>query len=143
MNRIIKLLVFAFVLYLIDSPSANGQEASSFQGYFNAELSVGQIGDAKNFEYKSIGLATGYGKMINNSSYFGLGVKPNYISSDGDFEGFFMPIYGEYKYQPIIEAKIRGFGGIRVGYSPFSKKGAYARIGGYYPQPKMGIQFGH
>ena len=130
MKRFIRILVFMFALCVIDHPTANGQNTNDYQGSINAEFSVGLTGYAKDFSYKSIGLAAGYGKMINNSSYVGLGLKPNYLFSDDDFDGFFLPVYGEYKYQPISEAGVRGFGNARLGYSPISKKGMYAHLGG-------------
>lgn len=80
--------------------------------------------------------------MVSNSSYIGIGVKPNYTFSNDDFEGFFMPIYGEFMYQPLSDAGVRGFGNVRLGYSPFSKKGLYAHIGGgiiIYQKWKLGI----
>lgn len=117
-------------LLLIGNLKANGQNRNDYQGSINAEFSVGLAGYAKDDEYKAIGLAAGYGKMINYSSYIGIGIKPNYTFSDGDFDGFFMPIYGEYKYQPISDAGVRGFGNVRIGYSPISKKGMYAHLGG-------------
>ena len=68
--------------------------------------------------------------LNDEATYITLGIKPNYIFSNGDFDGFFMPIYAEYRYQPISEAGVRGFGNARIGYSPVSKKGMYAHIGG-------------
>ena len=129
MNKKISFIFFMFAL-LLGCLKADGQNNNEYQGSINAEFSVGLTGYAKDYSYKSIGIAAGYGKMINNSSYVGLGIKPNYIFSDGDFDGFFMPIYGEYKYQPISDAGVRGFGNVRIGYSPISKKGMYAHIGG-------------
>ena len=122
MNKNISILFITLALFLIGFSEANGQNRDGYQGSINAEFSIGLTGDAKDFSYKSIGLAAGYGKTINNSSYIGIGVKPNYTFSDDDHEGFFMPIYGEYKYQPLSDAGIRGFGNVRIGYSPFSKK---------------------
>ena len=107
MKRLIQILVFMFALCIIDHPVANGQNTNRYQGSINAEFSVGLAGYAKDYSYKSIGLAAGYGKMMNNSSYLGIGLKPNYTFSDGDFDGFFLPIYGEYKYQPISETGVR------------------------------------
>lgn len=130
MNKNISILFFTLALFLIGSPKAKGQSINDYLGSINAEFSVGLAGYAKDFSYKSIGIAAGYGKMINNSSYAGLGIKPNYTFSDGDFNGFFMPIYGEFKYQPISEAGVRGFADARLGYSPVSKMGMYAHIGG-------------
>ena len=130
MNKNILILFFTLALFLIGLPEANGQNSNEYQGSINAEFSIGLAGYAKDYSYKSIGIAAGYGKMINTSSFVGLGIKPNYIFSDGDFDGFFMPIYGEYKYQPISDAGVRGFGNARIGYSPISKKGMYAHIGG-------------
>lgn len=130
MNRIIQILPFVFALYVSGCLITQGQNINNYQGSINAEFSIGLAGDAKDYEYKSIGVAASYGKMINNSSFIGIGVKPNYTFSDGDFDGFFMPIYGEYRYQPISEAGVRGFGKARIGYSPFSKRGMYAYIGG-------------
>ena len=129
MNKKISFIFFMFAL-LLGCLKADGQNNNEYQGSINAEFSVGLTGYANDYSYKSIGIAAGYGKMINNSSYVGLGIKPNYIFSDGDFDGFFMPIYGEYKYQPISDAGVRGFGNVRIGYSPISKKGMYAHIGG-------------
>lgn len=130
MNKNISILFFTLALFLIGSSKANGQDRNNYQGSINAEFSIGLTGYAKDYSYKSIGIAAGYGKMINNSSFVGFGIKPNYIFSDGDFDGFFMPIYTEYKYQPISEAGVRGFGNVRIGYSPVSKKGMYAHVGG-------------
>ena len=130
MNMKISFKFFMFALLLIGYLKADGQNTNDYQGSINAEFSVGLTGYASDFKYKSIGIATSYGKMINNSSYIGIGIKPNYIFSDGDYDGFFMPIYGEYKYQPISDAGVRGFGNVRIGYSPISKKGMYAHIGG-------------
>lgn len=129
MNIRISFIFFMFAL-LIGNLKANGQNRNDYQGSINAEFSVGLAGYAKDDKYKAIGLAAGYGKMINNSSYIGIGIKPNYTFSDGDFDGFFMPIYGEYKYQPISDGGVRGFGNVRIGYSPISKKGMYAHLGG-------------
>lgn len=129
MNKKISFIFFMFAL-LLGCLKADGQNNNEYQGSINAEFSVGLTGYASDYKYKSIGIATGYGKIINNSSYIGIGIKPNYIFSDGDFDGFFMPIYGEYKYQPISDAGVRGFGNVRIGYSPISKKGMYAHIGG-------------
>jgi hypothetical protein len=142
MNKSILILLFTFVLFLIGFPKANGQNRNGYQGSINAEFSIGLTGDAKDYSYKSIGLAAGYGKMINNSSYIGLGAKPNYTFSDDDHDGFFMPIYGEYKYQPLSDAGVRGFGNVRIGYSPFSKKGVYAHLGGgiiIYQKWELGV----
>ena len=130
MNKKISVLYFTLTLFLIGFLEANGQDRNNYQGSINAEFSVGLTGYAKDYSYKSIGLAAGYGKMINNSSFVGFGIKPNYIFSDDDFDGFFMSIYTEYKYQPISETGVRGFGNFRIGYSPVSKKGMYAHIGG-------------
>ena len=130
MNKSISILFLTLALFLIGFPKANGQNRNGYQGSINAEFSIGLAGYAKDYSYKSIGLAAGYGKMINNSSLVGLGIKPNYIFSNGDFDGFFMPIYAEYRYQPISETGVRGFGNARIGYSPVSKKGMYAHIGG-------------
>ena len=130
MNKNISVIFFTLALFLIGSSKANGQDRNEYQGSINAEFSVGLTGYAKDYSYKSIGIAAGYGKMINNSSFFGFGIKPNYIFSDGDFDGFFMPIYAEYKYQPISDAGVRGFGNARIGYSPISNKGMYTHIGG-------------
>ena len=130
MNRIFSTLVFIIGLFVFGCPFALGQDTKVYQGSINVEFSVGLTGYAKDDAYKSAGLAAGYGKMIDNSSYIGLGIKPNYIFSDGDFDGFFMPIYGEYKFQPINDAGVRGFGNARIGYSPIAKKGMYAHIGG-------------
>ena len=130
MNNNISVIFFTLTLFLIGFSKANGQDRNEYQGSINAEFSVGLTGYAKDYSYKSIGIAAGYGKMINNSSFIGFGIKPNYIFSDGDFDGFFMPIYAEYKYQPISEAGVRGFGNARIGYSPVSKKGMYGHIGG-------------
>ncbi|MBQ6079551.1 MAG: hypothetical protein IJK93_04640 [Muribaculaceae bacterium] len=130
MNKSISTILFTLALFLIVSAKAKGQTTNDYQGSINAEFSVGLTGYAKDYSYKSIGFAAGYGKTINNSSYIGIGLKPNYIFSDGDFDGFFMPIYGEYKYQPISEAGVRGFCDARIGYSPISKMGLYAHIGG-------------
>ena len=130
MNKHISVIFFTVALFLIGFSKANGQDRNGYQGSINAEFSVGLTGYAKDFSYKSIGIAADYGKMINNSSFVGFGIKPNYIFSDGDFDGFFMPIYAEYKYQPICDAGVRGFGNARIGYSPISKKGMYAHIGG-------------
>ena len=142
MNRFIHIVVFSFILCFWGQSIAQAQVTNSYQGSINAEFSIGLTGDAKDFSYKSIGLAAGYGKTINNSSYIGIGVKPNYTFSDGDHEGFFMPIYGEYKYQPLSDAGIRGFGNVRIGYSPFSKKGVYAHLGGgiiIYQKWELGV----
>lgn len=130
MNRIIHILPFVIALYIFGCLIAHSQNINSYQGSINAEFSIGLTGYAKDYGYKSIGVAASYGKMINHSSFIGIGVKPNYTFSDGDFDGFFMPIYGEYKYQPISDAGVRGFGKARIGYSPFSKRGMYAHIGG-------------
>lgn len=130
MNKNNLILLFTLALFFMSFPKANGQNNNEYQGSINAEFSIGLAGYAKDYSYKSIGLAAGYGKMLNNSSFVGLGIKPNYIFSDEDFDGFFMPIYGEYKYQPISEAGVLGFGDARIGYSPISKKGMYAHIGG-------------
>ena len=129
MNKIIAILFFVFALLFIGSLKANGQDRNDYHGSVNAEFLVGVTGYAKDYSYKSVGIAAGYGKMMNNSSYIGMGIKPNYIFSDGDFDGFFMPVYGEYKFQPISEAGVRGFGDARIGYSPVSKKGMYAHLG--------------
>ena len=142
MNKSSLILLFTFVLFLIGFPEANGQNRNGYQGSINAEFSVGLTGYAKDYSYKSIGLAAGYSKMINNSSAVGFGIKPNYIFSDGDFDGFFMPIYAEYRYQPISDAGVRGFGNVRIGYSPVSKKGMYAHIGGgiiIYQKWELGV----
>lgn len=142
MNRFIHIVVFSFIFCFGGQSIAQAQVTNSYQGSINAEFSIGLAGHAKDFSYKSIGLAAGYGKMINNSSYIGIGVKPNYTFSDDDFEGFFMPIYGEYKYQPLSDAGVRGFGNARIGYSPFSKKGMYAHIGGgiiIYQKWELGV----
>ena len=142
MKKDISVLLLTFALFLIGLPKANGQNRNGYQGSINAEFSIGLTGYAKDYSYKSIGLAAGYGKIINNSSYIGIGIKPNYTFSDGDFNGFFMPIYGEYKYQPISEAGVRGFGNGRIGYSPISKKGMYAHLGGgiiIYQKWELGI----
>ena len=130
MYKNISVIFFTLTLFLIGFSKANGQDRNEYQGSINAEFSVGLTGYAKDFSYKSIGLAAGYGKMINYSSFVGFGIKPNYIFSDGDFDGLFVPIFAEYKYQPISEAGVRGFGNARIGYSPVSKKGMYAHIGG-------------
>lgn len=130
MSRIIQILAFIFAFSVIGCPITLGQNSNEYKGSINAEFSVGLAGYASDYKYKSIGIATGYGKMINNTSYIGIGIKPNYTFSDDDFDGFFMPIYGEYKYQPISDAGVRGFGNARIGYSPISKKGMYAHIGG-------------
>ena len=143
MNKNISILFITLTLFLIGFSEANGQNRDGYQGSINAEFSIGLTGYAKDFSYKSIGLAAGYGKMINNSSYVGFGIKPNYIFSDGDFDGFFMPIYGEYKYQPINDASVRGFGNARIGYSPIAKKGMYAHIGGgFIIYQKWELSFG-
>ena len=142
MNKNISILFFTLALLLIGSPNAKGQNKNGYQGSVNAEFSVGLTGYASDYKYKSIGIAAGYGKMINNSSYIGIGIKPNYTFSDDDFDGFFMPIYGEYKYQPISDAGTRGFGNARIGYSPVSQKGMYAHIGGgiiIYQKWELGI----
>ncbi len=130
MSRIIHYLVVFIALYLLGCLITQGQNTSSYQGSINAEFSIGLTGYAKDYKYKSIGVAASYGKLINNSSFVGIGIKPDYTFSDGDFDVFFLPIYGEYKYQPISEAGVCGFGKARIGYSPFSKKGMYAHIGG-------------
>ena len=130
MNNNISILFFTLVLFFIGYSVANSQNRNDYQGYINAEFSVGLTGYASDYKYKSIGLAAGYGKIINNSSYIGIGIKPNYTFSDGDFDGFFMPIYGEYRFQPISDAGVRGFGNARIGYSPISQKGMYAHLGG-------------
>ena len=123
-------MFFILALFLIASPKAKGQTRNDYLGFINAEFSVGLTGYAKDYSYKSFGFAAGYGKMINNSSFIGIGIKPNYTFSDDDFDGYFMPIYGEYKYQPISDAGVRGLGILRIGYSPVSQKGMYAHIGG-------------
>lgn len=130
MNRLIHTVVFSFILCFWGHSIAQDQVTNHYQSSINAEFSIGLAGHAKDYKYKSIGLATGYGKMVSNSSYIGIGVKPNYTFSNDDFKGFFLPIYGEYKYQPLSDAGVRGFGNVRLGYSPFSKKGLYAHIGG-------------
>jgi len=135
-------LTFIIALYIFGSLITHAQNTNDYQGSINAEFSIGLTGYAKDYEYKSIGVAASYGKMINNSSFIGIGIKPNYAFSDGDFDGFFMPIYGEYKYQPIREAGVCGFGKARIGYSPFQKMGMYAHIGGgiiIYQKWELGI----
>ena len=129
-NKDLSIIIFTCALFFIGSQKAKGQSINDYQGSVNVEFSVGLTGYAKDYSYKSIGLATGYGKKISNSSYIGIGVKPNYIFSAGDFDGFFLPVYGEYKYHPISEAGVSGFGNARLGYSPISKMGMYAHLGG-------------
>lgn len=107
------------------------QESKKWEGATNAEISNGFAGYARDYGYWSMGVAASYGITLNNHYFIGLGIKPNYIFSDGDFDGFFLPIYGEFKYRSIPNKK--SFGGYcvaRAGYSPISRKGAYIHMGG-------------
>lgn len=94
-------------------------------GSAKAELSAGVVGYAREFSYFSTGVAASYGAVFADRFFASLGVKPNYIFSDGDFNGFFLPVYGEFRYQPPL--KVNQFGGYavaRAGYSPVDQRGA-------------------
>ena len=124
MRRIITILL------LLWSLSAVAQDdAKVWCGNVEAELSAGFTGDAKDFEYVSAGAAASYGMLFNQKCYVGLGAAPNYIFSDDDHEGFFMPVYGEFRYTFYENEKLGIRGVARAGYSPVDKRGAYAHLG--------------
>ncbi len=107
------------------------QNSWQWQGSANFELSRGIAGDAKDYGYWSVGVAGNYGVLINNHYFAGLGIKPNYIFSRDDYDGFFLPVYGEFKYVTDINAKQFGYYGLaRLGYSPVDVRGPYAHLGG-------------
>lgn len=119
-----------FVLFFVFGTLASfGQTSKSWQGTASFEMSFGIAGYAREDGYMSVGVAATYGMLINEHYFAGLGVKPNYIF--GDFDGFFMPVYGEFKYQSNINAKEFGYYGMaRVGYSPVDQRGVYSHLGG-------------
>ena len=127
MKRIICLIMFIALCQIV----VNGEVRKNWCGGINAEISFAITGAAGEFDYKSIGVAGGYGLLLNDHYFVGLGVKPNYIFSDDDFNGFFLPIYGEFKYKSSLTDKyLGGYGVVRAGYSPTGQGGAYAHIGG-------------
>ena len=77
-----------------------------WQGYANVEFSRGIAGYARKSGYLSAGVAASYGMLINDHYYIALGIKPNYIFSDGDFDGFFLPTYAEFKYKTSVNEKL-------------------------------------
>lgn len=105
------------------------QHSWQWRGAANFELSRGLAGEAKQQGYWMVGVAGSYGMLIDDHYFAGLGVKPNYIW--GDYDGFFMPVYGEFKYDSDINAKQFGYYGLaRLGYSPVDVRGPYAHLGG-------------
>lgn len=98
-------------------------------GNVNAEFSAGIAGHAKEHSYCSAGIAASYGVLLNDKYYIGLGVKPNYIFSDGGYEGFFLPIYAEFQYRFFENGNFGIFGLARAGYSPVDYRGAYVHLG--------------
>ena len=125
-----KKLFFILMLFTVFYSVAQDNN-KKWSGIINAEFSFGIIGDAKDYDYISAGIAVSYGLLFNKHYFAGIGTKPNYIFSDGDFDGFFLPIYGEFKYQSSINKKqLGGFGIARLGYSPIDQRGIYAHIGG-------------
>lgn len=127
MKQFTVLILISFITF-----SGIAQEPiKEWQGYANAEISRGIAGYASNYGYMSAGVAASYGMLLNNRYYIGLGAKPNYIFSDGDFNGFFLPIYAEFKYKSSVNEKLfGGYGVARVGYSAVDQRGVYAHIGG-------------
>lgn len=114
----------------------------------NVEFSTGITGYASDYGYKSAGIAASYGLLLNEHYFVGLGIKPNYIFSDGDYDGFFLPIYGEFKYESLLnERNLGGFGVARVGYSVIDKRGVYAHAGGGLKYKKwefgLGVSYQH
>lgn len=106
-------------------------ESKEWCGTIDVEYSFGLAGYASDYGYMSAGVAASYGLLINEHYYAGVGIKPNYIFANDDFDGFFLPIYGEFKYKSLInDRQFGGFGLARVGYSPLDKRGIYAHIGG-------------
>lgn len=120
------------ILSALISIYAVAQETKKdWQGSANVEFSQGIAGYASDLGYMSAGLAASYGILLNDHYFIGLGLKPNYIFSDGDFDGFFLPAYAEFKYKSSLNEKsFGGFGVARVGYSVVDQRGVYAHIGG-------------
>ncbi|MBR1725607.1 MAG: hypothetical protein IJ724_02995 [Muribaculaceae bacterium] len=124
------LTTLTFVLLFAVSGMAQ-EFIKEWQGYANVEFSRGIAGYARKSGYLSAGVAASYGMLINDHYYIGLGIKPNYIFSDGDFDGFFLPTYAEFKYKSSVNEKLFGYYGIaRLGYSVVDQRGVYAHIGG-------------
>lgn len=122
--------VFIFSILLSFTCFSQGIK-KEWNGYANIEFSRGITGYANDFNYMSAGVSASYGMIINEHYFLGLGIKPNYIFSDGDFEGFFLPVYGEFKYESSMNDKhFGGFGVARIGYSIVDQRGIYAHIGG-------------
>ncbi len=127
MKRLTILIMFAIIIL-----SSIAQEpGTEWQGSTNVEFSWGVAGYANDYGYMSAGVAASYGMLLTHHYYLGLGVKPNYIFSDGDFNGFFLPIYAEFKFKSSVNEKfLGGFGVARIGYSVVDQRGVYAHIGG-------------
>jgi hypothetical protein len=124
MKRIITIVM------LLGALVAGAQEsAKMWCGDANVELSAGVVGEASDHKYCAVGVAGSYGLLLKEKFYVGLGLKPSYIFSSGDHEGFFMPIYGEFRYHFFEHGKFGIFGIARGGYSPVERRGAYAHLG--------------
>ena len=141
-----KRLFIAALLFVLVQLCAAGQITKKWCGSANVEFSGGLRGDAREYGYMSAGIAASYGVLLNQHYYVGLGVKPNYIFSDGDYDGFFLPVYGEFKYKSIPNVKqFGGYGVARVGYAP--RNGLYSHLGFGIDYKKwefgLGISFQH
>lgn len=130
MNRNKPILILSLII--LAHICVNAQiESKDWCGNIDVEYSFGLAGYASDYGYMSAGVAASYGLQINGHYYAGVGIKPNYIFARDDFDGFFLPIYGEFKYKSSInDRQFGGFGLARVGYSPLDKRGIYAHIGG-------------
>ena len=100
-------------------------------GSVNAEYSFGLVGYAHDYGYKSVGVAASYGLLLNDNYFVGVGIKPNYVFSDDDFDGYFQPVYGEFKYESLPNINQFFYSGVaRLGFSPIKQTGLYAHLGG-------------
>ena len=106
-----RIMIISLILLLSRLPVSSQISTQRWSGSVNAEYSFGITG-------------------LNENYFVGIGTKPNYIFSANDFDGYFQPVYAEFKYQsnPNIN-KLFYYGVSRFGYSPISQKGIYAHLG--------------
>ena len=122
-----RIIIILLLLWGLGAVAQDG--VKTWCGNVEAEFSAGIKGDASDYEYMSAGVAASYGVLLKEKYFVGLGIMPNYIFSDGDHEGFFMPVYGEFRYKFYENEKLGIRGVARAGYSPVDKRGAYAHLG--------------
>jgi hypothetical protein len=140
----VRRIITKSLLLLVSQLCVNAQiTTKQWTGSVDAEFSFGLVGYARDDSYKSVGVAASYGLLLNDHYIVGLGTKPNYVFSDGDYDGYFQPVYAEFKYQSIPNTnQFYYFGVARLGYSPISQKGMYAHIGVGFDYKKWNFGYG-